>query len=240
MRCKLCLQDRSLRNSHIIPEFFYKPGYDGKHRINVLSTVPSEKNRYAQKGIRETLLCDHCEQMLSPWEKYVREVFYGGVEIGISHDKEKVILQNLDYRSFKLFQLSVLWRSSVASDRFFSRINLHHHHEEKIRNMILDNDPGEPYRYGCIMIMITDESKPIDSLIMQPESIKHEGHRIYTFIFGSMMWLYLVSSHTDQFPHKEMFINRAGNVIIYKRSMERIEYIRGLAKKLLDAGKLDS
>lgn len=239
MHCKLCLQDRSLRNSHIIPEFFYKPGYDEKHRINVLSTIQSEKNRYAQKGIRETLLCDDCEQLFSPWEKYVREVFYGGVEKGIYHDREKVILQNINYTSFKLFQLSVLWRSSVASDGFFSRINLGPH-EEKIRRMILSNNPGEPYRYCCIMIMITDESKPIDSLIIQPESIKHEGHRIYRFIFGSMMWLYFVSSHTDRLPHKELFINRAGNVIIYKRGMEKVEFIRRFAKELLDKGKLGS
>lgn len=239
MHCKLCLQDRKLRNSHVIPEFFYKPGYDEKHRINVLSTIPTEKNQYAQKGIREKLLCDNCEQIFSPWEKYVREVFYGGVEKRIYHDREKVILQYLDYTSFKLFQLSVLWRSSVASVKFFSRINLGPH-EEKIRRMLLNNDPGEPYRYGCILIMITDESKPIDSLILQPESLKYEGHRIYRFIFGSMMWLYLVSNHTDQFPYKEMFINRAGDVIIYKRSMERIEFIRGFAKELLDTGKLGS
>jgi len=238
MNCKLCLQDRQLQNSHIIPEFFYKPAYDDKHRINVLSTLPTEKNRYAQKGIREKLLCEDCEQLISRWEKYVCDVFFGGVEIKISHDREKVVLQNIDYVKFKLFQLSILWRSSVATHRFFSMINLGHH-EEKIRRMILKNDPGEPHKYGCIMMMIIDESKPVDSLILQPEFLKYEAHRLYRFTFGSMMWLYFVSSHTVYFAHKNMFMNESGEVIVFKRKMERINFIQKFAKELLGAGKLD-
>ena len=44
MKCKLCLKENKLSRSHIIPEFFYKPLYDEKHRINVLSLSHQQQN----------------------------------------------------------------------------------------------------------------------------------------------------------------------------------------------------
>jgi len=34
--CRLCLQERPLRDSHIIPEFLYRPLVDEKHRAAAL------------------------------------------------------------------------------------------------------------------------------------------------------------------------------------------------------------
>ena len=238
MKCKLCLQDRKLVKSHIIPEFFYKPAYD-ERRISVLSTSTKEKNRYVQKGVWERLLCEVCEQFLNQWEKYICKVFYGGAGIETSYCKDKITLLNIDYVKFKLFQLSALWRSSVATHRFFSRVNLGPH-EERIRRMILNEDPGEYYEYGCVMIMLIDESKPMDSLILQPDLVKYEGYRIYRFIFGSIIWLFFVSSHTQNFAHKELFLNKSGKIIIFKKEMGDLPFFQEIAKELLNAGKLQS
>lgn len=37
--CKLCLKEKELMFSHIIPEFFYEPMYDEKHRFMQISTI---------------------------------------------------------------------------------------------------------------------------------------------------------------------------------------------------------
>ena len=54
--CKLCLNKSDLKNSHIIPEYFYKPMYDEKHRFFQVSIDPNEKNKFVQKGLRKYLL----------------------------------------------------------------------------------------------------------------------------------------------------------------------------------------
>ena len=53
--CKLCNKERELRNSHIVPEFFYKEIYDEKHRI--FPRKEGRKYGQMQKGYREPLLC---------------------------------------------------------------------------------------------------------------------------------------------------------------------------------------
>ena len=64
MICKFCKKDKILKNSHIIPEFFYKPLYDSKHKMIVMERDKediSDKWKI-QKGIREYLLCGDCEE----------------------------------------------------------------------------------------------------------------------------------------------------------------------------------
>lgn len=54
MNCAICKDNSDLKNSHIIPEFFYKPLYDEKHRINVIPLSQEQKRKYKQKGHRES------------------------------------------------------------------------------------------------------------------------------------------------------------------------------------------
>lgn len=77
MACALCLADRPLRESHIIPEFMYQALYDDIHRFHVLSKEPQERNKLFQKGLREALLCDDCEQYMGRYERYM-SLFLGG------------------------------------------------------------------------------------------------------------------------------------------------------------------
>ena len=58
--CRLCLEEATLCNSHILSEFFYKPMYDEKHRALKFTREPYNR-KYIQKGFREYLLCEKCE-----------------------------------------------------------------------------------------------------------------------------------------------------------------------------------
>ena len=96
MRCKLCLKERNLCNSHIIPEFMYKPLYDTLHRYHMISFESDEKNKYLRKGIREPLLCFDCEQHISKLETYSRNVFTGDINVTKYKDREFVEINNID------------------------------------------------------------------------------------------------------------------------------------------------
>lgn len=141
MRCALCLKDAELCRSHVIPEFLYESLYDEKHRLHVLSVLPDQPNWREQKGLRERLLCEACEQLLSPWERYASLVLKGGVPLAYRREGNVVFISGLDYRQFKLFQLSVLWRAGISSLPFFSKVKLGKH-AETLRKCLLTGNPG--------------------------------------------------------------------------------------------------
>ena len=63
--CKLCLCNKEIRNSHIIPEFMYQNIYDPEPKRFIALTVNSinleySRKKFEQKGIREYLLCGDC------------------------------------------------------------------------------------------------------------------------------------------------------------------------------------
>ncbi len=246
MICRLCLQEKPLVESHIIPEFCYKPIYDHKHRLNELSTDPGVPNRCRlQKGLKENLLCSSCDNdRISKWENYARKVFYGGVEIGITPGKDHLIISEVDYKKMKLFQMSVLFRASVSKHKVFKDVNLGVH-EERLRRMLIDEDPGEIHRYGCAMLMIVTavgqpkgQADVVDGIIIEPERIKVGGQNGYAFIFGGCVWMYIVSSNSEKFPNKNILLQKDGTLTLGLVDPKSVPYIRNLATKLTAQGKV--
>lgn len=214
MYCALCLQEKELRKSHIIPEFFYKPLYDQKHRLNVFVLNEDQKRYFKQKGLSEFLLCAECEERLSKYERYASQIFYGGTGFYITNGNP-IKIEGIDYKKFKLFQLSLLFRASVSNLVFFENIDLGPH-EEKIRDMIINENPGGKSDYPCIILipLMKGKAMPHD-IIHLPEALgKFEGHRQYRFIFGGCFWIYLVSSHTSMFSFEKLFLDESGKLLI--------------------------
>jgi hypothetical protein len=147
MRCRLCLKDAPLQNSHIIPEFHYNPLYDSKHRFFVLST---EKGRRPteQKGFRERLLCQKCETLLSRWESYAKEVIFDSEAQFVSKHGKHIRLGNIDYHRFKLYLLSLIWRMGVSSLKMFKAVSLGPY-EQLLRRRLLAEDPGPSLPLFC-------------------------------------------------------------------------------------------
>jgi hypothetical protein len=219
-QCALCLNDvPKLCRSHIIPEFFYKKIYDDKNRFQVFShrqngpILPPQ-----QKGLRQRLLCSDCENVLSGWERYSKHVLFGGVELGFRDAGDHMEYVGLDYAKYKLFQLSMLWRMGVASGPGFDNVQLGPRHSERLRSMLLAQDPGEPYEYGCWMAAISSEMNPLSQVILAPTSTPRKvlGHSCYRSVLGGMFWCYFVSSHMRQFNQPQMFLSKEGHLRVWK------------------------
>jgi len=101
--CRLCQQPKPLKFSHLIPEFMYQDMYDEKHRFLGLTSKSGVKDKLAQKGLREYLLCDDCEQQFGRYEKYASGVFYDDNSHHRQHKGDCVILSGLEYVLLKLF-----------------------------------------------------------------------------------------------------------------------------------------
>jgi hypothetical protein len=236
MLCQLCLKNKNLCASHIIPEFFYKPLYDDIHRYLQFSTKPNEKNIYRQKGIWEKLLCENCEQYFSGLEDYARRVLFGGTEIKISQQKGKIVITNLDYAKFKLFQLSLLWRAGATQRSEFSKVSLGPH-QDKLRLMLISHNPGEAHKYGCILTATPRLSELLNEFMMAPDSIKVDGHHCYRFLFGFILWVYFVSSHTNRLPGENLFLSGDGSLPIFFENNKSIKFIQKIVDQIKAAGK---
>jgi len=236
MKCHLCYREKKWQESHIIPEFFYRPIYDHKHRVFIFSPEPTDKTKYEQKGIREKLLCWDCEQILNQYETYARELFYGKHEIQISEDSEKYILGNIDYRKFKLFQMSLLWRMSISTKRYFSEVDIGVHNNI-ISNLLFAGNPGKSYNYGCLMTVCLIEIKDIKpEVIATPFSTRIDNHKCYVFLLGGCSWVFIVSNHAQSFPHKEAFLKEDGDLKIYKGNAKN-ERVEKLTQEIKLGGK---
>ena len=230
MSCRFCKEEKILRNSHIIPEFIYKPLYDEKHRFNVLSNLGAKRPPKLQKGVRERLLCTDCEGHISQFEQYASHVFSGRAGVTASRQGNFVQLDGLDYRKLKLFALSVLWRAGVSSLGFFGKVSLGVH-EPRIRRMILEGDPGLPSDYPFVMSLVVFENIVQTDIIMQPTWTRANGHRGYRFVFGGIAWIYIVSSHSLPIEARTAALSDNGKISMLISDMRNIPFIVEWAKE---------
>lgn len=206
--CRLCLAETELCFSHILPEFLYEPFYDDKHKFVTITLDGSSSppTRIEQKGLREYLLCRSCETLLSGLETYAVDHYFrnpasffmhlsdgrgrplsGAPPIGVEY-------RGLDYAKMKLFQLSLLWRVSVATIKFFHHVSVGTEHEERLRSMILTGDPGQANAYPCLVT--EDPSIKRGDLLSGPliHSIGPERRQdIVTLIVDRQIWQYEVT-----------------------------------------------
>ena len=154
--CRLCRKLATLRHSHILPEFFYSSVYDDLHRTMLVSS--SEKEKLIQKGVREYLLCQECETKLSRYEGYAIKVIQNIQNFEHDSNGSFIFSNDIDYKPLKLFQLSILWRGSVSTNQMFANVNLGKH-EERVRMMLAQENPGKAADYGCFIMRINEPQK---------------------------------------------------------------------------------
>ena len=195
-QCKLCHQIRELRNSHIIPEFCYLAAYDQLHRAQKFE-ADTGKRQLIQKGVREYLLCDDCEGKFSKWENQFKQYWYDTPALPQTVPLGLVTIRGFGYAAFKLFHLSILWRSSVASTDNFNTVSLGTY-EEKLRQMLMIGDPGPEDHYLLVGQVLTDDRKTVVySQVGKPQCTEVEGKQAYLALYAGVEWLFIV---TDDSP----------------------------------------
>jgi hypothetical protein len=235
MICALCYSDGELRLSHVIPEFMYASLYDDKHRFHILSD--KQRSRYAQKGQRETLLCDRCEQRFSVYERYVSLLMNGGIPLEYETRGRLIIIRGVDYKALRMFQLSVLWRAGVSTLPFFSQVSLGQH-QERIRKLLFDDDPGVPWQYGCLMYALIYDGRVQEDLVVQPTPSRLDDVPCYRFIFGGHAWLYLVASHQHAKKLETASLDPSGELRLAMKSLGDLKYVADFGRTLVEQGKL--
>ena len=227
--CKLCKEPGDLCRSHLIPEWGYAGVYDDVHKFVALDLLNKEKRKIRQKGEWETLLCRGCETVFSVWEKYGKRIW--DLDTGQWEELTGGGLRGtgLDYRSLKLFLLSILWRADVAISEIGENVSLGLH-SEKIRLMLLDKDPREPSLYPCMMVRIFEGERWKQVGLRWPIRGRWDGQRAYSVAFKGMGLLYVIGNKALRPEQQRACANTDGHIVLgssqavgWSGSMKKLE-----------------
>lgn len=233
--CHLCLEQKPLiKKSHIIPEFMYQELYDENHKMfhfapkELLKPKPIIKR--PSLGIYEGgLLCADCDNKVigQQYEDYVGKVLYSKTDLppeiawqnklfkDPKHGLEFCISSNINYKKFKLFVLSILWRASISSNDFFSAVNLGPY-EETIRKMIEAGEPGSDDLYPInVFSWLRDEKLPND-IISKPLYIKKDGKTTYYLPINGLLIEVSISKGPLKPPFDGIRLKEDGTMTIYE------------------------
>jgi hypothetical protein len=191
-----------------------------------LDSTPGKPNKRPSKGLYEQLLCKKCEMQFGGYEKYAKHL----IEDAMDHAnlaQDILPVSGVDYAKIKLFQLSVLWRASISTLEYFSAVSLGPH-EERIRVMLLNGNPGKATDYPCVMALLEDDvlkHAPVPNaprqpgpadLMVSPCSGRIEGTRVYPFCYAGFGWIYSVSSTRAPKLIQECAVREDGQMIVRK------------------------
>jgi hypothetical protein len=130
MSCKGCGQKTKLIKAHIIHEAFFTGLRDGQKAPRILSNTPGVFPKKAPIGVYDqNILCRKCEDKFQQLDDYGYRVLIGLEDTHeIQYDEnDKIkgyIFHEIDNHLLKLFFISILWRASISTHSFYSKVEL--------------------------------------------------------------------------------------------------------------------
>jgi hypothetical protein len=192
--CKLCLQAKPLRHSHIIPEFAYAGMYDEDHRMIAFQPEDMDKFFFEQKGFRFHLLCDDCEALLNDrYEKPFHKFWIEGQQLLKWQSSIQKVVRGIDYATFKLFHMSILWRASVCEHPIFDRADVKPMND-LLRRTLLYGDPGPATFLPIAASALMDGRRIAAPIVSTPRRLRLAGHEVFGFVFCGCQWLYFITN----------------------------------------------
>lgn len=246
MNCKLCNEKKKLlRRSHIIPDFMYKGLFDENHFIAPIDLIEFKRRKLLPDGFYDSnILCENCDnKILGKLESYASIVIWGGkskpdyypkYEGKINQLNQKFLhVTNLDYTKFKLFLLSIIWRASISKHKIFNSVSLGEH-EESIRKMIIENNPGSTNDYPVGMFILTQNNRGPTKMIANPLPIKKDKSLIYHFLINGLVINYKIEGMADKELYNQSSIKENNTMDVYIfNEKDSTEYLDTYLKKKL-------
>jgi hypothetical protein len=217
-RCKLCLKETLLCDSHIVPEFLWRDSGQIPPQTHIkipCVSHPQFTMRNVQDGIKEPLLCEECEGKFSRFETVIKKKLFGAISPEIQRPKGHFIWSGFDYASLKLFQMSILWRMGVSSRPFYSNVQLGKH-EEILRKLLNEEVIPEPWRYGCMVTLLSQSEEDHRTLFSQPQKIKLWGQNCYRVAIAGMHWFLFASSSKPKPMAQNLFAQKNGDWVVFQ------------------------
>jgi hypothetical protein len=155
--CKLCLLEKDLQKSHLVPRSLYKKVRTSGQRNNDPLVLTAKSRRPSSHQLQDYLLCRDCEHLFNVnGENYVMRLALASGRLPLLDILDKITtpVQTNEWKSYSAadtpqierdklayFALSVFWRASVHTwhneDGSTVRIELGTRYNEEIRKYLL-------------------------------------------------------------------------------------------------------
>ncbi len=240
MACKLCLKNSDLKNSHIIPEAFFKSVYDSKHRTFPIS-MEDQKVKFIQQGITEKILCEKCEQKFSKWETILKksliaigEKTSNSLNFTFTKYQELFKVENIKYQEFKLGILSILWRMSITSDDFFESYDLGYSYEEKLRKILFYEDLVDEKKYPILVTRYEIDGTFYPGIILAFSSDRYQTFIAQSFvIWGHHFRIFVNDKRFPKIPI-DACLRNSGQLYINVDSLPNLASSNNVFSRLSD------
>lgn len=227
MICRLCEEEKKLCESHIIPEFLFKPLYDPKHRA--VKFLSDKSKIFLQKGLRDFLLCEKCESHIAnnietPFAKQWWKI------LPSSYSNPLLNLYGLDYTITKLMILTNLWRAHCSQKKEWTNVKLGPY-ANRIGQMIQDINAGDENNFPIWGELIVDEDNKVRCDIITPFSRSRPyGHYVYYSAHGGVDW-YITISPTSKIPPEGANLTKDGKLTLLKKFIWECSSVKSFKKR---------
>jgi hypothetical protein len=238
--CRLCGTEGLLCDSHILSEFMYRPVYLDCRMVGFKGRGVGSKPTVLQKGFRQPLLCHKCEQGLNKRCEQPNVTIWRALVEGVDHPllsrvpgvtaaegTAYIDVAGVEYASFKLLLLLQLWRASVATREEYASVHLGVH-EEIIRRMLLDHDPGPQHLYPCILTLFNRPVRVISPMVRA----HFAPHSTYQIIITRIALWFFVSELKDSEGMLDCAVNERGTFRAMVSQPEEVPLFAQTMKKI--------
>ena len=209
--------------------------FDEKHRMVKFATLTPNSDQSLPTGEYESdILCQDCDnKVIGGLESYANLVLYGGnVPVKMQNYQqtdglEYTKVEGVDYKKFKLFLLSILWRAGISARPFFQQVYLGPY-EEKLRQMIINSDPGPATYFPCIISSYRRQKLPTQ-IISEPRKFRFDGKISYSFLICGVLYVFKTIENETTPWVLESIINESGDLKVLHA---KEDVAKGLLNKL--------
>jgi hypothetical protein len=221
--CRFCRTEQRAIEAHIIPEGFFRALRDDSGRpLELRTNTPGVPPKRAPIGVYDsTILCAVCDNRFSPWDQHAQDIMLRDFSesTAISHDDGSVLgwtIPIFDYKLLKLFFVSLLWRASVSTQKFYERVDPRPFNET-MRRMILTEDPGDPETFSVTLGRFAD---PRYRAILDPHRERYSGTNFVRFYLGGFVALLKVDRRVTPDPFANLIVRPGNPIVVISRSRD--------------------
>jgi len=187
-----------------------------------------------KRSFSEKLLCIECERKFSQWEGQAKKFLFGEMPLNFSPIKslkDRVIVNGLPYSPIKLFFMSVLWRFSLSKNPYLKGSSVGPRHEERLRKLLLTENPGEPWRYGCNLTALFIDGSHVPDIIVPPIQLSMYGHETHHLVIAGFLLSFIVASHRPLKGIVDTAMNETGRFVLSRAEVIDIPFLATLFAK---------
>jgi len=155
MKCKFCGNESPLINAHVIPAGFFRRIRQGREPLEVITNSAGEYTKKSQIGEYDnTIVCSNCEVIWQGWDNYAQQLLaeqpLNGRTLYYNNRMICYIVDNYEYTKLKLFFISMAWRASVSTRKFFRNVSLGQF-EDVAKQHIMNGNPGDSEDFSVVV-----------------------------------------------------------------------------------------